>query len=443
MKQIDHNQFWLIKDNPITKAGIFPYLGKQISPSLEPDRIYQVYRPEEEIKKAANTFKLVPLVDDHTMLGPAFTPAEQKGVHGVLGEDIQERNGTLFADVKIFSEQLKREIQDGKKELSLGYFCKYDLTPGQYNGMHYDAVQRDLKGNHIALVDNGRMGHDVRVMDAMAFDALDIVGTMDENPNHSPKNGGMKIATGSMNITKNLSSTNHGVGGKDAAPGKENEMDKVKQAIEAIKALFADPEAGDKDGKLAEILGTLAPAAPADDKPAKDEDVDKRALIDEIGGILNGKVDEEILRTVLKKAEKIAYNASSAGSADDNNADPLKTKQVKEADDKLTDKVNGVEKAVDELPAKVLQMIAQRDALYQQVSALVGTFDHATMTEAQVAQYACDKLDDLKGTPADKAVDVLKGYLKAQKPVQILSMDSNIQTDEKDAGFEAFMKGDK
>lgn len=443
MKQIDHNQFWLIKDNPITKAGVFPYLGKQISPSLEPDKIYQVYRPEEEIKKAADTFKLVPLVDDHTMLGPDFTPAEQKGVHGVLGEDIQERNGTLFADVKIFSEQLKREIQDGKKELSLGYFCKYDLTPGQYNGMHYDAVQRDLKGNHIALVDNGRMGHDVRVMDAMAFDALDIVGTMDENPNHSPKNGGMKIATGSMNITKNLSSTNHGVGGKDAAPGKENEMDKVKQAIEAIKALFADPEAGDKEGKLSEILGTLAPAAPADDKPAKDEDVDKRALIDEIGGILNGKVDEEILRTVLKKAEKIAYNASSAGSADDNNADPLKTKQVKEADDKLTEKVNGVEKAVDELPAKVLQMIAQRDALYQQVSALVGTFDHATMTEAQVAQYACDKLDDLKGTPADKAVDVLKGYLKAQKPVQILSMDSNVQTDEKDAGFEAFMKGDK
>ena len=443
MKQIDHNQFWLIKDNPITKAGVFPYLGKQISPSLEPDKIYQVYRPEEEIKKAADTFKLVPLVDDHTMLGPDFTPAEQKGVHGVLGEDIQERNGTLFADVKIFSEQLKREIQDGKKELSLGYFCKYDLTPGQYNGMHYDAVQRDLKGNHIALVDNGRMGHDVRVMDAMAFDALDIVGTMDENPKHSSKNGGMKIATGSMNITKNLSSTNHGVGGKDAAPGKENEMDKVKQAIEAIKALFADPEAGDKDGKLAEILGTLAPAAPADDKPAKDENVDKRALIDEIGGILNGKVDEEILRTVLKKAEKIAYNASSAGSADDNNADPLKTKQVKEADDKLTDKVNGVEKAVDELPAKVLQMIAQRDALYQQVSTLVGTFDHATMTEAQVAQYACDKLDDLKGTPADKAVDVLKGYLKAQKPVQILSMDSAVADDEKDAGFEAFMKGDK
>lgn len=636
MKQIDHNQFWLIKDNPITKAGVFPYLGKQIDPSLEPDKIYQVYRPQEEIKKAADTFKLVPLVDNHTMLGPDFTPAEQKGVHGVLGEDIKEKDGTLYADVKIFSEQLKKEIQEGKKELSLGYFCKYDLTPGQYNGMHYDAVQRDLKGNHIALVANGRMGHDVRVMDrALACDAMDIVGSFDENPNHSPENGrfvsgggsghktatgqkeeilhskeeinkkaldatkkakpvatvkgnefpgstleekrqaakkyfseylqgksfsnkqlgkqikiasgdksfsesgyedkinsikylpamlsegaylgkqpdakkrpnvkgfhyfackigtpqgpqtvllsvkednsgrlyynhhikkeatdsvkaGMQSSTGTVTSTdsiadntpkikwyfgdeEDLSSETNGVGGKDAAPEKENEMEKVKQAIEAIKALFADPEAGDKEGKLAEILGALVPAASAGDKCTKDEDVDKRKLIDEIGGILKGKVDDELIRTIMGKAEKLAYNESEAGSADDEEADP-KAKQVKEADEELTDKVNGVERAVDELPAKVLRMLADRDALYNQVSALVGTFDHATMTEAQVAKYACDKLDDLKGTPASKAVDVLKGYLKAQKPAQILSMDAAVLEDEKDAGFEAFMKGDK
>ncbi len=534
MKQIDHNQFWLIKDNPITKAGVFPYLGKQIDPSLEPDKIYQVYRPQEEIKKAADTFKLVPLVDNHTMLGPDFTPAEEKGVHGVLGEDIKEKDGTLYADVKIFSEQLKKEIQDGKKELSLGYFCKYDLTPGQYNGMHYDAVQRDLKGNHIALVANGRMGHAVRVMDSMVFDAMDVVGNFQtgekimlnndaawEESKHkrdadgkfssgggggsqTAKGGGSHFSVGSAykkakaagqpeqeasmaelrslaswvkqnygatNKGKSifmqkarenphtqysrgvhekyfrvkdedLRSANPGVGGKDAAPEKENEMEKVNQAIEAIKALFADPEAGDKEGKLAEILGALVPSGSAGDNCSKDEEVDKRKLIDEIGGILKGKVDDELIRTIMGKAEKLAYNESEAGSADDEEADP-KAKQMKEADEELADKVNGVERAVDELPAKVLKMLADRDALYNQVSALVGTFDHATMTEAQVAKYACDKLDDLKGTPASKAVDVLKGYLKAQKPAQILSMDAAVLEDEKDAGFEAFMKGDK
>lgn len=193
MKHVDYNQFWLIKDNPITKAGVFPYLGKQISPELEPDKIYQVYRPAEEIRKAADTFKLVPLVDNHTMIGKDFTPAEEKGVHGVLGEEIKEKDGVLYADVKIFSESLKNLIQNGKKELSLGYFCEYDLTPGEYHGVHYDAVQRGLRGNHIALVDNGRMGHDVRVMDSMAFDAMDIdtkkAVMSDGNPNHDPKTG--------------------------------------------------------------------------------------------------------------------------------------------------------------------------------------------------------------------------------------------------------------
>lgn len=519
MKQVDHNQFWLIKDNPITKAGVFPYFGRQISPSLEPDKIYQVYRPAGEIKKAADTFKLVPLVDDHTMLGPDFTPAEQKGVHGVLGEDIKEKDGTLYADVKIFSEQLKKEIQDGKKELSLGYFCRYDLTPGQYNGMHYDAVQKDLKGNHIALVDNGRMGHDVRVMDrALACDAMDIVGDFQVEEKHMYNNdaweeskhkrdadgkfssgGGANKKSGAAGGSSDskvlkyaqkmkkeygniggetleqmiykkygwagveelrkspghtppaskydqtndtdLSSKTNGVGGKDAAPEKENEMDKVKQAIEAIKALFADPEAGDKDGKLAEILGALGQAPAAGDAcAAKDEDVDKRKLIDEIGGILKDKVSDEIIRTVIGKAEKIAYNDSEAGTADDEEADK---DGVKEADEALTEKINGVENAVDAMPAKILRMLADREALYKQVSGLVGTFDHAAMTEKDMAVYACDKLDDLKGTPAYKAVDVLKGYLKAQKPVRVLSMDAAPLEDEKDAGFEAFMKGDK
>lgn len=168
-KQVDYNDFWYIKDNPITKAGVFPYLGKQIDPSLEPDKIYMVLRPADEIEKAKDTFKLLPLVDEHTMLGPDFTPAEQKGIHGVLGSDIKAKDGTLYSDVKIYSEYLKDEIKNGKKELSCGYFCKYDLTPGVYNGVHYDAVQRDLRGNHIALVDNGRMGHDVRVMDSFNF----------------------------------------------------------------------------------------------------------------------------------------------------------------------------------------------------------------------------------------------------------------------------------
>ena len=49
---------------------------------------------------------------------------------------------------------------------------------------------------------------------------------------------------------------------------------------------------------------------------AANEDVDKRKLIDEVGGILKGKVDEEVWRTVIGKLEKVAYDKSEAGTAD-------------------------------------------------------------------------------------------------------------------------------
>lgn len=51
-------------------------------------------------------------------------------------------------------------------------------------------------------------------------------------------------------------------------------------------------------------------------KEEKAENEDKRKLIDEIGGILKGKVDEEIWRTVVGKLEKVAYEPSETDKAD-------------------------------------------------------------------------------------------------------------------------------
>lgn len=183
--------------------------------------------------------------------------------------------------------------------------------------------------------------------------------------------------------------------------------------------------------------------------------MDKREAIREIMAISAKPVsefeggEEEKIETIAKIAEKLAYKPSETGSNDEDPEEEEKPcakdetePKGEEAKSALAEKVNGVEKAVDELPAKVLQMIANREALYNQVSTLVGTFDHATMTEEQVAKYACDKLDVLKDTPAEQAVAVLKGYLKAQKPAQILTMDGAPKADETDAHFEAFLKGE-
>lgn len=185
-KVVDKNDFWFIQKNPITKVGVFPYLGKQISQDCEPNKIYYVLRPKEELfkKETLDSLKLLPLVDEHTMLGKDFTPAEEKGIDGVLGEQVVHDSDTIYTDIKIYSEEMKDLIRNGKKELSLGYLCSYDKAEGTYKGQRYDYIQRNIIGNHLALVDKGRMGSDVRVYDSkdggvFAMDSIEI--TMDDD----------------------------------------------------------------------------------------------------------------------------------------------------------------------------------------------------------------------------------------------------------------------
>src|SRR5579859_6086961 len=66
----DGNGWAEIKGNPISKVGVFPYSGAQISPDLDPEQIYNVYRPEEELSNPETiaSFKMVPWIDDHAML---------------------------------------------------------------------------------------------------------------------------------------------------------------------------------------------------------------------------------------------------------------------------------------------------------------------------------------------------------------------------------------
>jgi hypothetical protein len=184
---VDLNGWAEIKGNPLSKVGVFPYFGKQIHPDLDPDKVYNVYRPEEELSNpdCIDSFKLLPWIDEHTMLGSeddGFVPAERKGVEGIIGEDVYFEDGYLKGNLKVFSEKLAQRIEDGKKELSIGYRCLYDIENGTYNGQSYDAIQRNIRGNHVALVTEGRAGPDVAVLDHFKFtlDSRGLVMPKDE-----------------------------------------------------------------------------------------------------------------------------------------------------------------------------------------------------------------------------------------------------------------------
>lgn len=250
---LDTNGWYEVKNNPLSKAGIFEYAGRQLPDAPDPDKLYRVYRPAEELdsEETKQSFKLIPWIDDHMMLGnedEGLTPAEKKGIQGVVGEGIHFDGTHLRGNIKVFSEAMKNLIDAGKIELSAGYRCTYDWTPGEVDGQSYDLVQRNIRGNHLALVKEGRMGPDVAVLDHYSFtlDAKDIDMAEEE------KEGGSNMT---VEEAKEL-------------------LKQIVPLVKDIQALFGDDEPdGDEGVKVEEDEDTDAPPdMKADPRPEESED---------------------------------------------------------------------------------------------------------------------------------------------------------------------------
>ena len=115
MRSIDENGYILVKDNPLTKEGVFPYSGGQLG--LEPsEKVFYVYRPAEELQdpETIESFKLVPFINEHQILGVDGVPPESKGILGVVGQNVEFDAPYLKADIKIYGESMKELLERGK-----------------------------------------------------------------------------------------------------------------------------------------------------------------------------------------------------------------------------------------------------------------------------------------------------------------------------------------
>ena len=368
-REYDINGWAEIKGNPISKVGVFPYMGAQISPELEPDRIYQVYRPEEELmnQETIDSFKLVPWTDEHTMLGndddPALTPAEKKGIHGVIGEDVYFEAPYLKANLKVFSNKLANLIDEGKKELSIGYRCLYDIVSGVWKGQKYDAIQRQIRGNHIASVQEGRSGHDVAVLDhfKFTFDTKELL---------------------KMPRMKDESEM------REEETAKDEEMT-LERCFEMIKAL---------ESKL-ESMGGRDEEDPETKKDAE--------MGDDMGEEWNEETDEADPAMFVTKAK---LNEDETAEEEEK-----KEESKKEA---KGDMEKPKDKGMDSMKA-IFKQIAQRDALATRLSKVVGTFDHSHKTLSEVAIYGVKKLGLTCKRGQEEAV--LQGYFAGYKPSTVRS----------------------
>lgn len=397
-RETDINGYITIKRNPISKVGVFPYLGKNIDPALEPNQIYFVYRPAEELCKpeTINSFKHIPIIEDHTMLGTGQTPAERKGVDGVTGEDVGLEGDILYADLHIYSETLKRRIDGGdKKDLSIGYRVgKWEKANGLFNGQPYDYIQRGLLGNHVAVVKEGRAGKEVSVLDhTITYAHMDIVqdGTFKEEhikkleatiahlktKNDDDSRKELKRTEESLARAKKNTASD-----STASPAADNDGDAEQNKTKGANDM-ADPEKKDEDKKTS-----------MDDVKAfmKDFAKDRKAF---------DKLMDE-MTPKEKEAEKKAEDADTTEKDGDQklakDEDDKEKKDEKKAEDKsaMDAAIAGLRTEVADLRKNGMKALmaemAKRDEVIKEVAGQFGTFATDSLdTVNEVAAYGLKK----------------------------------------------------
>ena len=180
-KPIRLDNGYLRVDAYLTRSGVFTYKRADGTTLRE-------YRPPEQVfsADAVGSFELAPVTNDHPPVGlltPANTHQFQVGTVGQIQQDGDKLRGSIMlTDAKAIGD-----LEKGKREISLGYVCDLDFTPGvSPEGEHYDAVQTNIRGNHCALVKVGRAGPEIRVR-LDSTDALMVVSPPEQMFPTEPK----------------------------------------------------------------------------------------------------------------------------------------------------------------------------------------------------------------------------------------------------------------
>lgn len=159
-----------IKDAPIIgRTGILEYRNVDGS-------IRREYRPPEEAFNADSLASIrgKPITMGHHGLVTPATFRQSQPIGTVLSDGRQDGNN-IRADVVIYS------LDTDDRELSCGYQTEVEETSGVTpEGEHYDAIQRNIVYNHLAIVPRGRAGNARLNMDGEQIFEMEVDGTMSE-----------------------------------------------------------------------------------------------------------------------------------------------------------------------------------------------------------------------------------------------------------------------
>ena len=153
-------------DHPIvTSVGIFVYHNPDGSERRE------LRLPEEVFaEKSLASYKGKPIIVTHDAGYVDTDNVKEESIGTILSEGYRDGDDVRAEIIIHDTDSLKKYKM---RELSCGYNLRLDETPGVWEGQPYDAIQRDIEINHLALVDKARAGEQARLnIDGQGHDCM-------------------------------------------------------------------------------------------------------------------------------------------------------------------------------------------------------------------------------------------------------------------------------
>lgn len=321
---------YLVADVRTARTGIQTYTGAEAGKPEMP--VVRVYRPADQVFDADSlkSYAHRPVTNDHPS-EPVTADNWKDHSVGNIGDEVARDGDFVRVPLIVMDSSAVQAVQDGKRELSAGYHCDLEFEDGTTpDGEQYDAIQKNIRINHVAIVSRGRAGSKARIGDGAQWGASPISNdqttkdkimtlktvTVDGIPVEVTDQGATVISTLQTRLADaNQKLTDAETAHKTALDSKDAELAKKDAEIDDLKSKVLDTKAlDDKVQKRADLI-TTAKTIAKDVKTdgLSDADIRKAAVVAKLGDAAVADKGEayiearfDILADEAKKADPFA-----------------------------------------------------------------------------------------------------------------------------------------
>lgn len=227
---------YLVGNVACAKVGVQQYHGSEIGGG---NGLINVYRDESEVFALDSLASFVgkPVTDNHPHVEVKASNWKQFAV-GSIGEGVLRDGEHIKVPITLMDAETIKAVQNGKREISMGYTAELEWVDGVTpDGTAYQAKQKNIRINHLAIVDKGRAGSTCRIGDALWGDT---------SPNNNT--GEKPVATRTVMVDGlPIETTDNGA---TAIEKLQSDLVAQKQLTRDAQ-LAADTVIADKDAQLA------------------------------------------------------------------------------------------------------------------------------------------------------------------------------------------------